>query len=97
MRKSVIYLMMGAVTIAVIVTAGALVVHYKSEPQPENLAALYRDSAKYDVLTIRYPLDETLFPPEIVPPEFQWEDGSSRANMWLLSIKFQDGNTSMNI
>ena len=88
---------MWTVTLVAIVTAGILVVRYKSEPEPENLSALYRDGAKYDVLTIHYPLDETLFPPEIVPPEFQWEDGNSRSNMWLVSIKFQDGNAPMNI
>jgi len=97
MRKSVIYLLIGIGTLAVIVTAGMLVIRYKSEPEPENLSALYRDGAKYDVLTIRYPLDETLFPPEIVPPVFHWEDGNSRSNIWLVSIKFEDGKAPMNI
>jgi len=97
MRKSVIYLLIGIGALAAIAAAGILSVCYKSEPEPENLSALYRDGAKYDVLTIRYPLDETLFPPEIVPPEFQWEDGNSRSNMWLVSIEFQDGKAPMNI
>ena len=97
MRKSVIYLLIGIGALAAIAAAGILAVCYKSEPEPENLSALYRDGAKYDVLTIRYPLDETLFPPEIVPPEFQWEDGNSRSNMWLVSIEFQDGKAPMNI
>jgi len=88
---------MGTVTLVAIVTAGILVVRYKSEPEPENLSALYRDGAKYDTLTIRYPLDETLFPPEIIPPTFEWEDSNSKSNIWLLSIKFQDGKAPMNI
>jgi tetratricopeptide (TPR) repeat protein len=59
--------------------------------------ALYRDDAEYDDLIIHYPLDETLFPPEIVPPTFRWEDGNSRSNMWLVSIEFQDNGAPMNI
>jgi tetratricopeptide (TPR) repeat protein len=74
-----------------------LVVRYKSEPEPEELLALYRDDAEYNSLTIRRPLDETLFPPDIAPPAFHWEDGSSRSNMWLVSIKFQDSEGLMNI
>ncbi|MGB2862200.1 MAG: tetratricopeptide repeat protein, partial [Sedimentisphaerales bacterium] len=74
-----------------------LVVCYKSRPKPEDLLARYRDGAKYGVLTIHRPLDETLFPPEIVPPAFHWEDGNSKSNMWLVSIKFQDSQAPMSI
>jgi len=80
-----------------IVAAGVLIVCYKSVPEPEDLLALYRDGAEYDDLTIQYPLDETLFPPEIVPPTFHWEDGNSRSNMWLVSIKFQGNEAPMSI
>jgi len=97
MRKSVIYLLMGIGTLAAIVAAGTLAVCYKSEPEPEDLLARYRDGAKYDALKISYPLDETLFPPEIVPPAFHWEDGNSRSNMWLVSIKFQDNEAPISI
>jgi len=76
-----------------VVAAGVLIVCYKSVPEPGDLLALYRDGAEYDDLIIHYPLDETLFPPEIVPPTFHWEDGNSKSNMWLVSIKFQDNGT----
>ena len=80
-----------------IVAAGILVFCYKSGSKPEDLLARYRDDVEYDALTIRRPLDETLFPPEIVPPTFHWEDGNSRSNMWLVSIKFQDNEAPMSI
>jgi len=80
-----------------IVAAGILVFWYNSGSKPEDLLARYREDVEYDVLTIRRPLDDTLFPPEIVPPAFHWEDGNSRSNMWLVSIKFQDSETPMNI
>jgi len=76
--------------LAAIVAAGILIFCFESEPEPDDLLAHYRDGTEYDTLTIHYPLDETLFPPEIVPPTFHWEDGNSKSNMWLVSIRFLD-------
>ena len=84
-------------TLVAIVAAGVFVFCYKAGYEPEDLLARYRDGVEYDALTIRRPLDETLFPPEIVPPTFHWEDGNSKSNMWLLSIEFQDNDAPMNI
>ncbi|NIM99033.1 MAG: hypothetical protein GTO24_13410, partial [candidate division Zixibacteria bacterium] len=52
--------------------------------------------AQYNSLTIRYPLNETLFPPEIVPPTFHWEDADSTSDTWLISIEFLDNDERMN-
>lgn len=90
MRKSGIYLMSGIGILAAIVSASIFVFCFESEPEPDDLLAHYRDGTEYDTLTIHYPLDETLFPPEIVPPTFHWEDDNSKSNMWLVSIKFPD-------
>jgi len=87
----------GAGIVVAIVAAGMLVFYYNSVPETKDLLALYRDEARYGNLIIHYPLDETLFPPEIVPPEFHWEDGESRPNMWLVSIKFQDNEPPINV
>jgi tetratricopeptide (TPR) repeat protein/Tol biopolymer transport system component len=85
------------VILLAIIAAGVLIVCYNSVTEPGDLLALYRDDAEYDDLIIHHPLDETIFPPEIVPPKFQWEDGNSRSNMWLVSIRFQDSDAPMNI
>jgi tetratricopeptide (TPR) repeat protein len=45
-------------------------------------------------LAIDYPLDETLFPPESVPPTFRWEDGRSNSDAWLVTIEFDDGGNN---
>jgi len=37
-------------------------------------------------LTIDYPLDETIFPPEIVPPTFRWHEPSEEADTWLVDV-----------
>ncbi|MGA2030652.1 MAG: tetratricopeptide repeat protein [Thermoguttaceae bacterium] len=56
----------------------------------EALSA-YRNGSECSKLSIKYPLDETVFPPEIVPPTFQWDDSRSGADAWLVTIAFQNG------
>jgi len=85
---------MGISIVAVVVVI--LIALYVPGPQIENILALYRDDAEYNGLTIRYPLNETLFPPEIVPPTFHWEDADSTSDTWLITIKFQDDQGRMN-
>ena len=37
-------------------------------------------------LTIDYPLDQTIFPPEIVPPTFLWHEPTGDADTWLIDV-----------
>ena len=97
MHKPGKYLVIGLGLLVVIIAVGIFVFCYRSTPEPNDLLAPYSENAEYDTLTIHYPLDETLFPPEIVPPAFKWVDSNSKSNMWLLSIRFQDGDAAMNI
>jgi hypothetical protein len=39
-------------------------------------------------LTISYPLDETLFPPEIVAPTFIWSDETEGVARWQVLVRF---------
>jgi len=55
------------------------------------ILATYRPEGLYAALEITYPLDETLFPPEIIAPTFRWKDPQPRADTWLVTIAFQDG------
>ena len=96
MRKSIIYLIVGIGATAVAIAAVLLFTFYTLQPRPEDILALYQDDAKYGRLTIRYPLDGTLFPPEIVPSTFQWKDDNPESNLWLVTIRFQDDNAGMN-
>ncbi len=40
-------------------------------------------------LEIKYPLDETLFPPEIVAPTFVWSDQTAGVAEWRVLLKFE--------
>ncbi len=46
-------------------------------------------------LSIVYPIDETIFPPEIAPPTFRWESDSEAAGQWDLAIKSNGGSLGL--
>ncbi len=62
---------------------------------PAAVWASYRDDAEYTGLTVDYPLDGTLFPPELAPPTFQWHDGNPRVDAWALAFRFADGRAPL--
>ncbi len=41
-------------------------------------------------LEIKYPLDETLFPPEIVAPTFVWSDETEGVKEWMVLLRFDN-------
>jgi len=48
-------------------------------------------------ITIDYPLDGSIFPPEITPPTFIWRDASETATDWRIEIAFGDSSGEMRI
>jgi len=95
MRKSVIYTLLGLVA-AVGVLAVVLIVRDRSDSQSDRILGAYEEGKDYGGLTILYPLDETLFPPEIAPPTFRWRDSRVDSDEWLITFKFQDGDGPVN-
>jgi len=90
MRKSVTYLTLGVSAALVAVAATLLMVSRTPDLGVEDLLALYDENGTYGSLMIQCPLNETLFPPDIVAPTFRWEDDSSGVDTWLVTIQFQD-------
>jgi tetratricopeptide (TPR) repeat protein len=41
-------------------------------------------------ITIDYPEDGSVFPPEIAPPEFLWRDSAERTTFWQIEVSFGD-------
>ncbi len=54
--------------------------------QPSAGAIAKAAAANGGKLHIAYPLDGTLFPPEIVAPTFVWKDGSRNASLWFVVV-----------
>ena len=48
-------------------------------------------------ITIEYPLDGSIFPPEITPPTFIWRDAAADATRWRIDIAFADGWAEMHL
>jgi tetratricopeptide (TPR) repeat protein len=57
--------------------------------QAPSSAKLEFPSAATGSLAISYPLDETLFPPEIVAPTFVWKDESKGVANWVVMLRLQ--------
>ena len=96
MRKSARYTVMGLGVVIVAAAAIYLVAFYKPEPRIEDILAACQGRMQYSNLTINYPLNETLFPPEIAPPTFRWKDNMTRSDTWLVTIEFQDDEGRLN-
>ncbi len=42
-------------------------------------------------ITVDYPIDGTIFPPELPAPTWLWRDGDDQATSWEIAITFVDG------
>ena len=96
MRKSVKYLIVGISATAIVVVIVLLSTSHERRLRAEDILARYQEDVEYGRLTIGYPLDETVFPPEIAAPTFRWNDNSG-SDMWLVSISFQNNEGGMNV
>ncbi len=92
-RKAVIGLVV-AVAVVIIATT-ALVSIRRRALGIEGVVAGYRADADYAGITLSYPDDGTLFPPEIVPPTFRWSDANPRCTAWVIRIEFADAGPEM--
>ena len=46
-------------------------------------------------ITIDYPEEGSIFPPEITPPTFLWRDGGKSAVFWRIDVSFGDGPATL--
>lgn len=46
-------------------------------------------------ITIDYPRDNSIFPPEITAPTFMWRDPDASTSSWRIDITFADGSQSI--
>jgi tetratricopeptide (TPR) repeat protein len=65
-----------------------------SGPSAKDLVAAAAAQATARALKITYPLDGTLFPPEIVAPTFVWEDETQGVDRWFVVVRTGDGDVS---
>ena len=51
-----------------------------------------RASSETASITIDYPQDGSIFPPDILPPTFIWRDADASAKSWRIAVTFADGS-----
>jgi tetratricopeptide (TPR) repeat protein len=88
MRKTVAYTFAG---VLVALAAGVRIWTYFAPLTGDQVLAAYAKQVACPSSRILYPLDGTLFPPEIVAPTFRWEDGAAGASIWLVRVELGDG------
>jgi tetratricopeptide (TPR) repeat protein len=68
-------------------------------PSPSLALSLspQRDGSQLARITVDYPLDGSIFPPEIVPPTFLWRDAAPNASSWQIGVTFTDGSTAIQL
>ena len=55
-----------------------------------SLLAAARPSPAPGTLVIDYPSPGSVFPPDMIPPLFQWRDSSSSATVWRVEVRFAE-------
>src|SRR5208337_3931089 len=69
-----------------ILILGAVCVSGRAKNRRESIAT----PALGVPITIDYPAEGAIFPPEITPPVFLWRDSSPTANFWVIEVRFSD-------
>jgi tetratricopeptide (TPR) repeat protein len=90
MRKTIRNFGFGLLAI-IVVTAALFLLISNHDPTVTDILSVFTEVDRYGRLTIEYPLDGTLFPPDIAPPTFRWKDDNADAELWLVLFEFQDG------
>ncbi len=83
----------GASTRAILYFTAALALG-ACQRDPAPIAPLTFPTGPSGSIEITYPLDETLFPPEIVAPTFKWNDTTGGVGQWEVLLRF-DGEDEM--
>lgn len=86
----------GVCILTFIIAVAVLIIFLKPRVRVQDVLSAYQDGGQYSGLKIKYPFDEAVFPPEIVPPVFRWKDDKPESDTWLVMIKFQDDMERMN-
>src|SRR6478752_2334282 len=68
---------------SVALMCGAAFLPSSGTPSVQNSGSMQASAIKID-----YPLDGSVFPPEITPPTFLWHDANETSKRWVFEISF---------
>ena len=55
------------------------------------------DGPELAAITVDYPEEGSIFPPEITPPTFLWREASNSASVWTIDVAFTDGSVGIRV
>ena len=87
-----------AIVVLISLYALWLLVWHATKPRgslAEQILAAYDPGREYSGVNFIYPLDGSVFPPDLMPPTVRWRDRHPAANCWLLTIAFSDGGSRL--
>src|ERR1035437_6875437 len=87
MRNAKVFL-----TIGLAVVLAWSTIHCRLGNRGSVFAQTHNDLA---TITVDYPENGSIFPPEITPPTFIWHDESNAAASWAIDVSFSDGSPAM--
>ncbi len=88
-----------AVAIAVLALAIGILFYRERAISSKDVSSIlsgYNEQSSYAQIMVDYPLNDTVFPPEIPPPTFRWINLDVGSDRWLLSFEFKDKLGRMN-
>ena len=80
----------GNILIAGIVGLGSLLLLVGAERLRASGADHTAAGSQLAKITVDYPLEGSIFPPEITPPTFLWRDAGENAKRWSVEVTFAD-------
>ncbi len=96
-RKCTRKLLVGAGAAAIVVAVSLAILWVRGwQIRPRDVLESLAATTPPHRIVVEYPLDGTLFPPEIVAPAFRWKDEDFHADLWLVTIEFSDGRGRIN-
>jgi tetratricopeptide (TPR) repeat protein len=87
-------LILCAAVVAAAVVVGRLAWQHRADRDVPR-GATAEDAPPPAAVTIDYPADESIFPPEISPPTFLWHDAAGVAVRWQIDVAFADGSAAL--
>lgn len=67
------------------------------KPHARHAVGNGNSNASLAVITVDYPLNHTLFPPDFAPPTFRWRDADPGATVWRITISFGERSSDIQI
>jgi Flp pilus assembly protein TadD len=80
---------------AILISSGLVIVAVLAIRQITNLHSMAQNTPTPDSITIDYPVEGSIFPPEFPSPTFIWRDGNEKAVIWEINITFSDSSPAI--